>query len=176
MKYFSVLLIFLSIMNAKTIYDFDKDSTLREWEVEDDVVMGGRSSGQFSINEDGHAVFEGYVSLENNGGFSSVQYKFAKMDVSRFSKLVVSLKGDGKDYQFRVKSALKDYYSYVYNFSTSGEWQKIEINFEDMYPSFRGRKLNMTNYEGKELQEVRILIGNKKNEKFKLLIDKIEVK
>jgi len=163
-------------MTTKTIYDFKKDSSLKDWEVEDDVVMGGRSSGEFSINTDGHAVFEGYVSLENNGGFSSVQYKFPKLDVSDFSKIVIKLKGDGKDYQFRVRSDLQDYYSYITNFSTSNEWQEIEIDLNDMYPSFRGRKLDLPNYKGIDLQEVRFLIGNKRNEKFKLLIDKIELR
>ena len=39
------------------------------WQVIDDGVMGGRSKGNFAINEEGNAVFEGTVSLDNNGGF-----------------------------------------------------------------------------------------------------------
>jgi len=54
------------------ISDFSKESQMRGWEVEDDVVMGGRSQGEFSINQEGYAVFSGDVSLENSGGFSSV--------------------------------------------------------------------------------------------------------
>lgn len=163
-------------MSSKTIYDFEKDSDLKGWIVEDDVVMGGRSSGELSINDEGNAVFEGYVSLENNGGFSSIQYKFPKIEVSDFSKAVITLKGDGKDYQFRVKSDLQNYYSYISSFSTSNEWQKIEIDFKDMHPSFRGRKLDLPNYQGEYMEEVRFLIGNKKSENFRLLIDKIELR
>lgn len=37
--------------------------------------MGGKSSGDFYINESGNGVFEGFVSLANNGGFSSVRYR-----------------------------------------------------------------------------------------------------
>ena len=45
-----------------------------------------------------------------------------------------------------------------------------------MYPSFRGRKLNKSNFSESEIQEIAFLIGNKKEENFKLLIDKIELK
>jgi hypothetical protein len=86
------------------------------------------------------------------------------------------VKGDGKDYQFRLKSSSSDYYSYVTTFATSGEWQEIEINMADMYPTFRGRTLDQANFPGDQMEEIAFLIGNKKNEDFKLLIDKIELK
>jgi hypothetical protein len=43
-----------------------------------------------------------------------------------------------------------------------------------MYPSFRGRKLNQPNFSKDSIEEI-LLIGNKKKEEFKLLIDKIEL-
>ena len=42
-----------------------------------------------------------------------------------------------------------------------------------MYPSFRGRKLNMNNFEDNYFEQITFLVGNKKNETFKLLIDSI---
>lgn len=69
-----------------------------------------------------------------------------------------------------------NYYSYISTFSTSGEWQEIEIHLKDMYPSFRGRKLEQANFSADYIEEIAFLIGNKKPEKFKLLIDKIELK
>jgi hypothetical protein len=45
-----------------------------------------------------------------------------------------------------------------------------------MFASFRGRTLSMPNYEGTSLEEIAFLIGNKQNEDFQLMIDKIEVK
>ena len=44
-----------------------------------------------------------------------------------------------------------------------------------MYPSFRGRKLNQPNFDNAYIQEIGILIGNKKEENFKLILDKIEL-
>lgn len=170
------MMIFLSTGSSTTIFDFNKSSSLRNWVVVDDVVMGGRSSGTFRLSEDGHGVFEGSVSLENNGGFSSVQHRFKRMNLGDHSKVVLKIKGDGKNYQFRVKANSRDYYSYVATFSTTGEWQEIEIPLEDMYPSFRGRKLRMSNFSDDHIEEIAILISNKKKENFQLVIDSIVLK
>jgi len=137
--------------------------------------MGGRSRGHFSLNEAGHAVFHGEVSLENNGGFSLVRYRFEPMGVADFQKFVIRLRGDGKRYQFRVKSNPDERHHYVHYFQTSGEWQEVQIPFQEMYPRFRGRNLDGPNYEGSQLSEVGFLIGNKRAESFRLEIDKVGV-
>ena len=163
-------------MASKVIFDFTKKSDIKDWVIVDDVVMGGRSSGNFALNADGFGVFEGTISLENNGGFSSVRYGFSRIQVKEFTKAVLKLKGDGKEYQFRIKTNSRDYYSYIATFKTSGEWQEIEIHLKDMYPSFRGRKLDQPNFSDNHIEEITFLVGNKKNEQFKLLIDKIELR
>jgi hypothetical protein len=88
----------------------------------------------------------------------------------------IQCKGDGKEYQFRIKANASDYYTYVASFETSGEWETIEISLQDMYPSFRGRKLDLPNFSTDHMEEVGLLIANKRNEEFKLLIDKIVLK
>ena len=122
------------------LFDFNKDSELSSWTVLDDVVMGGRSDGHFELNKDGHAVFHGNVSVENNGGFSSVRYSFDQIKNEDFSKIKIRLRGDGKQYQFRVKANRFDRHSYIYFFKTSGNWETITIPLSEMVPSFRGRK------------------------------------
>ena len=165
-----------STQYTQVIYDFSKESNIEDWRIVDDVVMGGRSSGSMALNADGFGVFEGEVSLENNGGFSSVRYRFQKMLIKKYTSIAIRLKGDGKKYQFRLKSDSGDYYSYISTFETSGEWQDIEIPLKDMYASFRGRKLDLPNFSEEGIEEVAFLIGNKRKEKFKLLLDKIELK
>ncbi len=158
-----------------TLYNFNSDKDSNDWYVVDDGVMGGRSYGSFSIDAEGHGVFSGTVSLENNGGFTSIRHRFRTKDVNGYSKFVLHVKGDGKRYQFRAKTSSRDYASYVYEFQSDTEWKVIEIPFEAMYPSFRGRKLRQPNYEGDILSEITFLIANKKAETFELLIDKIEI-
>jgi hypothetical protein len=164
-------------MTAPTpLFDFTPDTPARSWRIQDDVVMGGRSDGRFTITEEGHGRFYGHVSLENNGGFSSVRHYFAEpSSFADRSHFVLRVKGDGKRYQFRVQPA-GERYSYIYEFATSGEWETIEAPFGEMYAAFRGRRLDLPNYAGGAVQEMRLLIGNKKEQDFELLIDKIEVK
>lgn len=159
-----------------TIYDFTKSKDKRQWRIIDDVVMGGRSNGSFKVNTDGHGVFYGTVSLENNGGFSSVRYNFESIESTEYNSFLLRIKGDGKSYQFRVKDSRYHRYSYIYTFETSGQWQTIKIPFNQMYPSFRGYRLDAPNFEGQNMEEIAFLIGNKKAENFNLLIDFIKLK
>lgn len=157
------------------IIDFSKQTDLTKWVVVDDVVMGGQSSGSFGLTTDGHGIFEGRVSLKNNGGFSSVRYRMDKFPVENHTFITIRLKGDGKSYQFRVKANSSDYYSYIYPFNTSGKWQEVKIPLKAMYPSFRGRKLSLPKFNHHAIAEVTFLIANKKEESFKLMIDSIRL-
>jgi hypothetical protein len=170
------MILLFSSMTSKLIFDFTENSDIQDWIVVDDVVMGGESASTFKLNEDGYGVFEGSISLDNNGGFSSVRYRFQKTMIQQYSTISIKLRGDSKKYQFRIKSNSGAYYSYIAPFSTSGEWQQIEIPLKDMYPSFRGRKLAQPNFSKDYIEEITFLIGNKKVEKFKLVLDKIELK
>ncbi|AFL81603.1 Complex I intermediate-associated protein 30 (CIA30) [Aequorivita sublithincola DSM 14238] len=162
-------------MESRIIYNFNKNSDLQNWIIVDDVVMGGQSSGTFSISANGFGVFEGVILLANNGGFSSVKYGFPRIQLDGYTKILLKIQGDGKAYQFRLKSNSEDYYSYIASFNTSRDWQEIEINLKDMFPSFRGKQLEQPNFSDDHIEVVTFLIANKKNEKFKLLIAKIEL-
>jgi len=155
------------------LFDFSKESNIQNWTVVNDGVMGGLSKGNFSLNDEGQGLFKGYVSLENNGGFSSVRYDLESKSISNFKKITLRLKGDGKQYQIRVKTRVSDYYSYIAYIKTNGEWQTLEIPFSEMIPSFRGYKVDLPNYPGEYLEQFAILIGNKKKENFELYLDKI---
>lgn len=160
---------------SKIIFDFDLSSGVKGWYIVDDSVMGGRSAGNFDLTEEGHAVFHGTVSLENNGGFSSVRYQMTPLALGESKKIRLKVKGDGKQYQLRIKDSTKTYYSYVGTFSTSGNWQQIDIKLKDMYPSFRGMMVNQPNFDKESIEELAFLIANKKAENFHLEIDKIEL-
>lgn len=163
-------------MSRLLLFDFSATDDWSGWEVENDVVMGGNSSSKLERSIEGNAVFKGSVSLENNGGFASVQYHFATKDIKGYKKALLILKGDGKEYQFRIKSNLRERASYVYTIKTTGDWQTIEVPLNKMEPVYRGEKMNIPNFSDDQIQEIRFLIGNKKAEDFRLEIDKIELK
>lgn len=159
-----------------TIFNFNLNSDISNWKIIDDVVMGGRSNGNFKLNSEGHGEYTGKVSLENNGGFSSVHHYFQAINSRAYSKFILKIKGDGKTYQFRVKDRQEHRYSYIFKFDTTEEWQTIEIPFSEMHASFRGNRLNIPNFEGNQMEEIAFLIGNKEAQTFKLLIDSISLK
>lgn len=174
----ALLLIYLIplLMSSLLVFDFGSNSDWSGWEIENDTVMGGVSNSKLSRSENGHAVFTGAVSLDNNGGFASMQYHFPPKNISGYSTAVIRLKGDGKDYQFRIKANLRERADYIYSFKTTGEWQTVEIPLNKMEPSYHGEKLNIPNFNADQIQEVRFMIGNGKAEKFRLEVDKIELK
>lgn len=162
-------------MNKLLLFDFSATKDWSSWEVENDVVMGGNSSSKLEPSKEGNAVFKGAVSLENNGGFASVQYHFPSKNIKGYKTALILLKGDGKSYQFRMKSTLKERASYIYTFKTTGDWQTVEVPLKQMEPVFRGNKLDLPNFSAESIQEIRFLIGNKKAEDFRLEIKKIEL-
>lgn len=159
----------------ETIYQFTAGSNLRNWHTINDTVMGGVSYGHIKINEEGNGVFTGKVSLKNNGGFCSVRYPLPKRRIGKFHSFVLKVYGDDKAYQFRIKENSEDAHVYKAVFKTTKQWQEIKIRFDEMFPSFRGQKLNKPNFSGQSLEEIAFLIANKEEEHFKLLINRIKL-
>ena len=171
-----ILSIFIALMQpTTTLFDFTPSSSLKSWYVVNDGVMGGLSEGALELTSEGHGSFTGQVRLENYGGFTSIRCATGKIETPEGAIVRMRLKGDGKNYQFRVKHKARDYQSYITSFSTSGEWETIEIPLSKLYPSFRGRVLDMPNFNHSNLTEFTFLIANKKAETFELLIDSVEL-
>jgi hypothetical protein len=162
-------------MNPVTLFNFNEDSDISAWRVEDDVVMGGQSSGHFELTSEGYGHFYGDVSLENNGGFSSVELRMEPVSVSPDQYAVLRVKGDGERYQFRFRKNNSDYFAYIHYFETSGEWQEIRLPLNEFVPHYRGRDLDRPKFDGNQLESARFLIANKKPQKFSLLIDYIRI-
>lgn len=161
--------------NMKEIYRFSTKTNLREWRIVNDGVMGGISKSSFLISNEGHGQFSGHVSLENNGGFASIQLNQSTTIPDESKYIVLRVKGDGKQYEFRLKNDLYQSVSYVHPFKTSGEWETIRLAIGEFYPQYFGQKLNRPNFNYKNIEQISFLISNKKEEDFKLLIDNISI-
>ena len=161
--------------NMEIIYTFSSQTNLKEWRVVNDGVMGGVSKGSLVLTNSGYGLFSGKVSLENNGGFTSIQLN-KRIQLKEETKFIVMrIKGDAKRYQFRLKSEISQNESYVQQFSTSGEWEVLKLAISEFYPSFRGRKLNIPNFNFAIIEQMSFLIANGQEEDFELLIDWIGV-
>lgn len=158
-----------------TIVDFSDERSMRNWRVTNDTVMGGVSSSSIELNENGTAVFSGRVSTANNGGFGMGRLPVRVQLIEGVETIRLKVKGDGKKYQFRLKASNSQRYWYVQTFQTANDWEEIILRLEDFYPSYRGYRLNKENFSSSTIREIAVLIGNKKNEDFELLIESIAV-
>ncbi len=170
---FCIFMISLEKAHARIIYDFTSRKSVNDWVVIDDGVMGGLSSGSINLDGDGNGLYRGYVSLENYGGFSSIRLRQKEIDLANYKYITLKVFGDNKFYQLRIKSRYYDRHVYAKEFYAENEWQVIKIPLKKMKPKFRGRNLRMKNFNSDSIVEFGILIGNKVNEDFKLLIDYI---
>jgi len=124
-------------MLAMTIY---LEMNPGPWQSVNDGVMGGVSSGRMSESE-GSLRFEGQLSLENNGGFASVR-RPVDQDLSKTTAVRLELRGDGRTYQFRLRQDDRfDDVAWRAEFPTSGEWQTVELSYDQFIPVFRGRRV-----------------------------------
>jgi monofunctional biosynthetic peptidoglycan transglycosylase len=146
----------------------------REWLIVNDGVMGGVSSSRIWLNEEGSAVFEGQLSLENNGGFASARTLLTDLDLSMAKAVVLRVKGDGRPYQLRFRTDERvDGVAYRALFTTkAGEWTTVELPFEDFSATYRGRAVSGAGPLNPALiRQLIFLIADAREGSFRLEID-----
>ena len=141
------------------------------WKVVNDTVMGGRSSSRWTSNSSA-LIFEGNLSLENNGGFASIRCELKNNDLSNEDGIYLKVKGDGRKYQFRIQSKVSRWANYSNEFKTKKDLvQTFYLPFKDFKPSWRGRRLNnLPTLKGGDVVGIGFLLGDKIQGKFKLEI------
>jgi monofunctional biosynthetic peptidoglycan transglycosylase len=119
---------------------FTESSELENWVIINDTVMGGRSTARLTIDNN-YLVFNGYLSLENNGGFASVRRVYDNRSWLPDNPLQIKTLGDGRSYQLRLRTNLQMHgVAYVATFQTvAGEAQSFTFEPSDFTPQFRGR-------------------------------------
>jgi monofunctional biosynthetic peptidoglycan transglycosylase len=163
--------------HERILFDFNDAKQLAPWRIVNDGVMGGLSKSKLTYSDNKTAIFTGTVSMENNGGFTSTRTLPHQYNLSDYTGILLRVKGDGKYYQFRVRTNDRfDGVSYRYQFATvKNAWTVIELPFDKFTPVFRGRILNnVGQIAPSNIQQVGFLIANKRNENFKLEIDWIK--
>lgn len=84
---------------AKILMEFTGAADEPTWTAVNDGVMGGLSKGGAKI-KDGLLHFSGTLSLENDGGFSSVSAEKLSLDFSANKYMILRVKGDGRTISF----------------------------------------------------------------------------
>jgi NADH dehydrogenase [ubiquinone] 1 alpha subcomplex assembly factor 1 len=177
-----VFLLLISSMNAADSEGLYPIATFAEressqWGSIDDGVMGGLSNSRLERTAEGTGVFEGRVSLANNGGFASVRAALGPTDLSAFHGVRIRFRGDGKRYRLRFHSSAGfDGIAYQASFdSAPNKWQEVSIPFSDFRPTFRGRLLtDVEPLDSSSVQQVGLMIADRQEGPFRLEIDWIK--
>lgn len=151
--------------------NFDKQEEVDFWRITNDSVMGGKSNGMIQPAAD-HGIFKGSISLENNGGFSSV-FRSIKPLSKQLDTISIDIKGDGKVYQLRMAVSIEGYrLTYKHDFNTvAGKRERINFMLADFQATFRGREItNVPVLTAEKIQEVGFLIKTKVSSSFSLAI------
>jgi hypothetical protein len=147
----------------KTLYDFTSDTPDTKWRSNNDGVMGGISQGGADVLEDG-MLFKGDLSLENNGGFSSI-YARTDLDLSEFEGIRLKVLGDGRNYQLRLESdavfSQRGPVSFSSGFkATKGEWIEVFLPFSELNQTWRGRQLSGHVFNAKDIRRIGIMLAD----------------
>ena len=150
----------------------------RRWIVVNDGVMGGRSSSTLTPGDEGGAVFEGSISLENEGGFASVRTDLPGNALVGASRIVLRVRGDGKHYELRLRTGTpSDRVAYGSKFETvPGQWIVVELPISSFEPTFRGdRAPSAGPLDPSEMGQIGIIVTDKQEGPFRLDVDWIGV-
>lgn len=124
------------------LFDFSDPAIVAEWAPIDDRVMGGISRSTLRHDPAGHAVFEGTVSLERNGGFASVRSSPAARGLPGAAACVIEIRGDSKQFKLSLLTDGFDGVNYQASFAPSGaDWQTLHLPLVTFRASFRGREV-----------------------------------
>ena len=164
-------------MNSQSIdlINPEKNIGITNWNIVNDDVMGGISSSYLSINDENNLIFNGNLSLKNNGGFASSRLNFNKETLTGIKSFKMKIKGDGNIYKLRLRQNNRRA-SYSCDFkSLKDKWIEIVISLEDFKPSWRG--YTYSDYPDLEIEEINsmgIQISDKQEGDFKLEIKSIK--
>lgn len=166
----------LTVPESPYLIDFRKQGAVDDWRVVNDDVMGGLSTSQIEATPAGTAVFEGHLSLENNGGFASVRAFLDDVDLSDYDGITIRVRGDGRTYQLRFRTDRRfDGVTYRASFVTeAGQWSIVRVPFTEFQPTFRGRVLRGPEpLDSAHLQQIAFMVADKKEGSFRLEIARV---
>jgi hypothetical protein len=137
---------------ARDLFDFHLAESTAGSSAIDDAVMGGVSSSRLRHDPAGHAVFEGVVSLDNNGGFASVRSRPGELGAPGAVSYVLDVRGDGKRYKLNLRTDdAFDGVNYQAAFEAPrDQWTTVRLPVSELRPTQNTPPGNSTLSNGKK--------------------------
>jgi NADH dehydrogenase [ubiquinone] 1 alpha subcomplex assembly factor 1 len=128
---------------AALVLDLGARDEVGLWSPVNDTVMGGVSSSRVTGSGVGTALFEGNLSLENNGGFASIRRRPAELSLRGVSTLRLTFRGDGKQYRLRLRTNdSMGGVNYEVAFPTEADvWRTQRFELDQFVANWRGRSV-----------------------------------
>jgi hypothetical protein len=160
------------------LFDFRDRAAIDDWTPIDDRVMGGVSRSRLRHDPEGHAVFEGEVSLERNGGFASMRSRPDARGKPAAQACLIDVRGGNR--QFKLSLLTDDGFdslNYQASFAPMGnDWQTLRLPLAAFRPSFRGREVQgAPNLDPARIRQVGLMIANRQAGPFALDIRRISL-
>jgi hypothetical protein len=163
---------------TKVLFDFTDPSTADVWHAIDDRVMGGISRSGLRSAPTGHAVFEGEVSLERNGGFASVRSSPGERGLPGAETCLIEVRGDRKQFKLSLLTDEGfDSLNYQASFTpASSAWQPLHLPLAEFRATFRGREvLEAPPLDPARICQVGLMIATRQAGRFALDIRRISL-
>lgn len=155
------------------LIDFTDTKEFQHWITINDDVMGGISQSCIDQSPEATAVFSGHLSLEHNGGFASIRRRANRYHLNGCNGIMLKVKGDGRTYQFRVKTDEQyDGIAFRTLFATDiHQWQTLNLPFDSFSASFRGRPVpGAPLLHPEQIRQIGFLLADKQPGSFRLEI------
>jgi hypothetical protein len=163
---------------ARRLVGFDDPASVADWFAIDDRVMGGVSASRLRHDAAGHAVFEGVLSLERNGGFASVRSRPADLAAPGARRYWMEVSGDGRRYKLALRTDdAFDGVGYQIGFDPpAGSWSWVDLPVAGIEASFRGRAApSAPPFDAARVRQVGLLVSDRQEGEFALAIRSIWV-
>lgn len=155
---------------TRVLVDYMSDQPRPDWYVVNDNVMGGRSEGDFRIEQSG-LHFAGRTNTDG-GGFSSIRTRPLQLDLSEYTGIRLKAKGDGRRYTWRLTTEARwrgREVSYWADFDTQEDaWSTVDIPFSSFVPQYRGTRLDGPELDAGQITGMGLMIYDKLDGPFEL--------
>lgn len=158
-----------------TWFDFADPGAVGEWRAIDDRVMGGVSRSRLRHDPAGHAVFEGTVSLDRNGGFASVRSAAADRGRPGAQACCIVARAAGQHFKLSLLTDdAVDSLHYQARFTPGPTWQAWHLPLSAFRATFRGREVpGAPALDPAGIRQIGLLIADRQAGPFALEIRRI---
>ncbi|MBZ9610963.1 CIA30 family protein [Rheinheimera maricola] len=164
-------------MNETVQFDFTDSSQFERIMLVHDTVMGGHSNG-YVRQQANTLLFSGNLSLANNGGFASVEFKLLRpLASATIERLVLNVTADDRRYQLRLKTAfLPQGVAYVAEFTPKTHKHDYAFTLQDFTGRYRGRTMpNFPTLNFADVTHVGIMLADKTAGPFRIALHSLSV-